>query len=72
MAYKTKMKKGQESLHREIIEDFEIYRKTKKKSIIKKYKEKELVELVNAHRLHHGQFPWFKAIEKRVKELQPK
>ncbi len=64
--------KVKEKNHRKIIEDFEIYRKSKKKTVIKKYKEKELAELINVHRFKHGQFPWFKAIEKRLKELQPK
>ena len=64
--------KIKETNHRKIIEDFEIFRKTKKKSVINKYKEEELSEIISEHRFNHAQFPWFKAIEKRLKELQPK
>ena len=69
---KKKRIKSKEKNHRPIIEDFEMYRKTNKKSVIKKYKRKELEELRDAHRYKHGDFPWFKMIERRLKELKSK
>ena len=72
MAYKTKMKKEQESLHREIIENFAKYAKSRKKDLIENYNLQELLDVIDSHKVEHSHLDWYKAIERRIKELKSK
>ena len=67
---KTKAKKKEKDNYRVILEDFEEYVESKNKGLIKKYKIKELKKILSEFNMSHNQLDWYKAIEKRVKELK--
>lgn len=72
MTYKTKLKKGKESLHREIIENFSKYAKSRKKNLIENYNLEELADVIDAHKVQHSHLDWYEAVERRTKELKSK
>ena len=72
MGNNQKKVRKQEDSFRDEVENFAQYIKTKDKSYIEHITLETLKKAVDCYKFSHSRMEWFKAMEKRIKELENK
>lgn len=65
-----KKEQAQEESFRDEVENFAKYLKTNNKGLIEGITLETLKKVADHHKFTHNQMDWYKAIEKRIKELE--